>query len=130
MSAINQKNENNLLHTSGETVITEDENDNPMNRQTLPKWLVVWWWIAMISVTPLYLLSFWEDSGWTLIHNYGVWFLLGIIGYMLILVWLLVTGTYLLVKKKRLAKSTTYYLAIPLIAIALRLLWTYLGGGK
>jgi len=104
-----------------------------MNRQTLPKWLIVWWWIAIISATPLYLRLLWEQTlltwtegpqnvGWTLIHNYIEFYIFGLIAFLLVLAWLLSASAYLLIKRQYPAKSTIYYLAIPLVAIAFLIL--------
>ena len=139
------KNKNDLSDMKDKTIIAKNGNDNFMNRQTLPKWLVVWWWIAIISATPLYLRLLWEQTlltwaegrqmiGFTLIHNHTGMFLLGSIGYILVFIWIIRAGIYLFTKKKRLAKSTIYYLVIPLVSIALGLIpynfWAYLGGVK
>jgi len=120
-------------------------NNNFRNNKTLPKWIVVWWWIAIISATPLYLRLLWEQTlltwkrglqnvGWTLIHNHMEFLIIGLIGYLLILTWIPSTGVYLLVKRRRPTKSTVFYFAIPLVFIALGLVpydfWAYLGGIK
>ena len=118
---------------------------NFMKKQTLPKWIVVWWWIAIICATPLYLRLLWEQTlltwkhglqmvGWTIVHNHTVFFLFGIIGYLLVFTWIPSTGIYILIKRKRLTKSIIFYFAIPLIAIVLGLVpygfWASLGGIK
>jgi len=132
ISSINHKNENVLFDTNDITIITQNKSDNSVKRQTLPKWLVVWWWIAIICAMPLYLRILWEQTlltwthgqqnvGWTIIHNYIEFFIFGIIGFLLVFVWILSACIYFLVKKKCPAKNTIFYFAVPLVAIALSL---------
>ena len=104
-----------------------------MNRQSFPKWLIVWWWVAIISAAPLYLRLLWEQTwltwtegpqnvGWTLIHNYGEFFIFGLISFLVVFAWIVSASAYLLIGiigRSRPAKNAIYYLAIPLVAIAL-----------
>ena len=126
MSSINQKKENVLLDTSNRTIITKQT----INKQTLPKWLVVWWWVAIISAMPFYLRILWEqtmltwthgpqNAGFSIIHNHTVFFIFGLIGCLLVLAWIPSASIYFLVKRKYPTKRTILYFTIPLVAIAL-----------
>jgi hypothetical protein len=99
-------------------------------RQKLAKWLVVWWWIAVLLLAPLYFRLLWEMTlltwmcgpqmiGFSFIHLHSNLFGIGILGLMLAFAWLPSAAIYLLVKKKRPAKSTIAYFGIFLTAFAL-----------
>jgi hypothetical protein len=105
-------------------------NNNTINKQTLPKWLVVWWWVAIISAIPFYLRILWEytwltwthgpqNVGFSIIHNHIEFFIFGLINCLLVFAWILSVSIYFLVKRKYPTKRTIFYFAIPLVAIAL-----------
>ena len=119
-----------MLDTSDKTIIMQHGNNNPINKQTLPKWLVVWWWAAIISAIPFYLRILWEytwliwthgpqNVGFSIIHNHIGFFIFGIINCLLVLAWILSASIYFLVKRRYPTKRTIFYFAIPLVAIAL-----------
>lgn len=111
--------------------------------QRLTKWLIIWWWIALIFAAPLYLRLLYEQTfltwaegrqmvGFSLVHLHPEILFLGLVGDTLFAVWLLTAVGFLVMKKKKLAGSTIAYFAIPTLAMVINFIpydfWSHLGG--
>jgi hypothetical protein len=117
--------------------------NGPNERQSLPNWLAVWWWVAFVVAAPLYLRLLWEQTfltwragrqmiGFSLVHRHLEILVAGLAGYVLFLAWIIVTAVYLAMKRTRPSRSTLAYLSIPCLATALNFVpydfWAKLGG--
>jgi hypothetical protein len=112
-------------------------------RIRLPKTLVAVWWAAFIAGGALFLELLWEQTfltwnrgpqmiGFSLWHVYPFFALVGFGGYVLMLVWLVLTAVFLARRRAMPVPTQMPYVALPLIAIALAYFpysfWARLGG--
>jgi hypothetical protein len=112
-------------------------------RVSFPGVLLKFWWVAFVLGGALVLEHVWEQTfltwrhgpqmvGYTLLHVYPEFAILGIIGYYLMFVWLLIATIFLIRRRAFPIPRHLAFLFLPLIAITLSVVpysfWASLGG--
>jgi hypothetical protein len=112
-------------------------------RASFPGALLKFWWVAFVLGGVAVVEQVWEQTfltwrhgpqmiGFTLLHVYPELAILGIIGYYLMIVWLLTAASFLAIRKAFPVPGHLPFLFLPLIAIALSVVpysfWASLGG--
>ena len=112
-------------------------------RPVFGRGLVIWWWVALAASVPLYLRILWEQTaltwqrgpqmiGFSLAHQHPEIVLLGLVGYVGMLVWLVAAGVSAL-RRRSLPKGVQLaYVVITVAAVLVALvpyrIWAGLGG--
>src|SRR5450755_348323 len=118
---------------------------NESDPRVLGRGLLIWWWIAIAASTPLFIRTLWEETlltwregpqmiGFTIAHVHPEILLLGVLGYLATLAWLVTAVVLFLKRRKRPSGVQLAYLAIAVGGFAVSLVpyrfWASLGGVK
>jgi hypothetical protein len=112
-------------------------------RRVFGRGLVIWWRLALAASAPLYVRILWEQTaltwqrgpqmiGFSLAHQHPEILLLGLVGYVGMLAWLVAAGVSALWRRSLPKGVQLAYLIITVVAVLIALvpyhIWAGLGG--